>query len=96
MLTIYIVLNGGLQARIECVVERGLGTAESESSIKVGHSDTVKERESMLEAVSFQAPPRRAQRKLDANAGVVQTSIQEVLSLSLSLLINSLQDDMIW
>ena len=73
-----------------------MGRAESESSIKVGHCDTGKERESMLEAVSFQAPPRRAQRKLDANAGVVQTSIQEVLSLSLSLLINSLQDDMIW
>ena len=37
------------------------------------------ERESMLAAV-FQAPPRRAHRKLDANTGVVQTSLQEVLN----------------
>ena len=54
----------------------GLGTW---SALRLELGDGRKERESMLAAV-FQAPPRRAHRKLDANTGVVQTSLQEVLN----------------
>ena len=70
--------NGGLQGRIEQQAAAETGGAGDLECIKVG-TWRWKERESMLAAV-FQAPPRRAHRKLDANTGVVQTSLQEVLN----------------